>query len=97
MNAYCNSLPLEATVKSAYVCALGSAGDSSAKSAYVCAFALEGVEVTEHTGTENILTGNTDIAVSQRGTFSTDTRHCTLPIYPLQRDLPQLRRNGGAA
>ena len=67
------------------------------KSAYVCAFALEGLEVTEHTGTRDILTGNTDIALSQRGTLSPDKRHCTLPVYPLQRDLPQLRRTGGAA
>ena len=59
--------------------------------------AAAGIEVTEHLGTDRILTGNTDIALSERGTPRPDARHCTLPIYPLQRDLPQLRRNGGAA
>ena len=59
--------------------------------------AAAGLEVTEHFGTDRILKGNAGIAVSERGTFSPDTQHCTLPIYPLQRDLPQLRRTGGAA
>jgi hypothetical protein len=55
------------------------------------------IEVNEYLGTETILTGNAGIAVSERGTFTPDTQYCTLPIYPLQRDLPQLRRTGGAA
>ena len=48
-------------------------------------------------GTDRILKGNADIAVSERGTARPDTRSCTLPIYPLQRDLPQLSHTGGAA
>ena len=59
--------------------------------------AVSGIEVTEHLGTDRIIKGNAGIAVSERGTFTPDTQYCTLPIYPLQRDLPQLRRNGGAA
>lgn len=59
--------------------------------------AAAGIEVTEHLGTDRIIKGNADIAVSERSTFTRDPEYCTLPIYPLQRDLPQLRRNGGAA
>ena len=54
-------------------------------------------EYVPHDRADRILKGNADIAVSERGTARPDTRSCTLPIYPLQRDLPQLRRTGGAA
>lgn len=56
-----------------------------------------GIEGTEHLGTDRISKGNADIAVSERGTARPDTRSCTLPIYPLQRDLPQLSHTGGTA
>ena len=51
-----------------------------------------GIEVTEHLGTDRILKGNADIAQSESAGPIADKRTCTLPIYPLQRDLP-----GGAA
>lgn len=49
-----------------------------------------GLEVTECRGLNQILTGNADIACSERATPAPDQSTCTLPIYPLQHDLPQL-------
>ncbi len=48
-----------------------------------------GFELTEYRGLDQILTGNADIANSDRGTPTPDTRTCTLPMYPQQSDLPQ--------
>lgn len=48
-----------------------------------------GLEVTEYRGLDLILTGNADLAC-ERGTPAPDPDTCTLAIYPLPRDLPQL-------
>ncbi len=55
------------------------------------------LEVTEHLGLDRILTGNADIACSERGLPTPDVSACTLPIYPQPADLPQLFIVGGAA
>jgi hypothetical protein len=49
-----------------------------------------GLGVTEYRGLDQILTGNADIACSERAAPAPDDRTCKLPIYPLQNDLPQL-------
>jgi hypothetical protein len=53
--------------------------------------AVEEIEVTEYVGNEQILTGNADIAASQRGLPSPDLTACTLPTYPQPGHLPPLR------
>lgn len=49
-----------------------------------------GLEVTEHIGTDEVITGNADIAISERGT-STPKNEYTLPIYPTPHDLAEIR------
>lgn len=59
---------------------------------------IAGIEATEHVGTDRILKGNADIAHSESAAPIADARTCTLPMYPLQRDLPPPPpRYGGAA